>query len=48
MSLCVVSAKEYVSTHQLTGTIEKALTEALASQPENPYLALAAWFEANK
>jgi hypothetical protein len=27
------------------GTIEKALTEALAAQPENPYEALAAWFE---
>ena len=39
-------ATEYVQTHKLAGTIEKALTEALASQPENQYEALAAWFAA--
>ena len=39
-------AAEYVTKHQLARTIETALTEALASQPENPYQALATWFEA--
>eukprot|EP01046_Picozoa_sp_COSAG06_P114811 COSAG06_NODE_61655_length_267_cov_0.613095_1_plen_81_part_10 len=39
-------AAESVTTHQLARTIETALTEALASQPENPYQALATWFEA--
>ena len=39
-------ATEYVQKHKLGGTIEKALAEALASQPENPYEALAAWFSA--
>lgn len=34
----------FVHTEQ-AGTLEKALTEALATQPENPYEALAAWFE---
>ena len=34
--------------HKLAGTIEKALAEALASQPENPYAALAAWFAGQK
>ena len=38
-------ATEYVAKHKLSGTIEKALAEALAPQPENPYEALAAWFE---
>ena len=38
-------AEEYVAKHKLAGTIEKALTEALAAQPDNPYEALAAWFE---
>ena len=38
-------AEEYVAKHKLAGTVEKALTEALAAQPDNPYEALAAWFE---
>lgn len=41
-----MSTAEYVQKHNLAATIEKALTEALASQPENPYDALAAWFAA--
>ena len=39
-------AATYCQTHQLGATIEKALTEALGSQPENPFAALAAWFAA--
>ena len=38
-------ASTYVQKHKLAQTIEKAITEALASQPENPYEALAAWFQ---
>ena len=37
-------AAEYVSKHKLAQTIEKALSEALAKQPDNPYEALAEWF----
>ena len=35
----------YLETHKLAATVEKALMEALASQPENPYAALAEWFK---
>jgi hypothetical protein len=35
---------EYVSKHKMAQTIEAALTEALATQPDNPYEALSAWF----
>ena len=42
-----MAAAEYVARHQLAGTIQKALTEALATkQPDNPYQALSAWFQA--
>lgn len=39
-------AAEYVQKHQLAATIERAITDALASQPSNPYLALADWLAA--
>lgn len=38
-------AAAYVARHRLAQTIEKGLTEALAAQPDNPFEALAAWFE---
>ena len=41
-------AAAYVEKHRLALTIEKAISEALISQPENPYLALADWFAAGK
>ena len=38
-------AANYVQKHRLAETIERGLTEALKGQPENPYEALAAWFQ---
>jgi|EP01046_Picozoa_sp_COSAG06_P040960 SAM-dependent methyltransferase len=40
-----MAAAQYVQKHRLAQTIERGLTEALKSQPENPYEALAAWFK---
>jgi hypothetical protein len=39
-----MAALAYVEKHKIAATIEAALAEALATQPENPYEALGAWF----
>ena len=39
-------ATEYAQKHKMGATIEAAITEALGKQPENPFEALAAWFQA--
>jgi len=37
--------EKYVQQHKIAQTIEKGLKEALVSQPQNPYVALATWFK---
>lgn len=39
-----MATSTYIQKHNLAQTIERALAEALKSQPDNPWNALAAWF----